>query len=198
MNKERVLQAALRSLGARDKDLSSEALLERVYDDNFDCFAPRALYGFFKIRRFAPEISVEGADVTFSGESIRRHLQGAEGVVLNAFTLGAGTDKRIKELSFVRPSESIALNAIASVYAELIADELLDRELETYRAEGYRTSFRFCPGYGDLALSTNESIQRALDAAKKIGLSVTKDGFLLPRKSIIGIAGVYPKGREEV
>ena len=193
MDKERVLKAACASLGAKESDPDSEKLLEKVYDENVSCFLPRSLCALFAILSTENGVRFEGADAVLPGESIRKHLEGASHALFNAFTLGAIADKRIKELSYSRPSESVALNAIASVYAELAADELLKRERDLLEEKGFGSSFRFCPGYGDLPLDANEAIARALGASKKIGLSVTDGGLLLPRKSIVGVCGVFRK-----
>ncbi len=193
MDEEKLLAAAYRLLGAKQADEGAYRLLAKVLKENETLFTPRFVCALFAVGTVSPAVTLSGADVSFPGESIKKHLAGASHALLNAFTLGAQTDKRIKELSFSRPSESVALNAIASVYAEMKADELLGREREKIEAEGFETSFRFCPGYGDLPLSANADIGRALSVEKKIGLSVTEGGLLLPRKSIIGVTGVYPK-----
>ena len=67
---------------------------------------------------------------------------------------------------------------------------MLAAERKKIEAEGAKTNFRYCPGYGDLPLKANADIARVLDAQKKIGLTVTAEGLLLPRKSIVGIVGV--------
>ena len=193
MEKARVLKAACLSLGAKQSDPSAENLMERVYDENVSCFCPRSLFAVYPVFPDGDGVRLEGTDVFLTGNSIKKHLEGASFALLNAFTLGALADKRIKELSISRPSESVALNAIASVFAELAADEELQKERDAFAEKGFETNFRFCPGYGDLSLLVNESVARALNAAKKIGLSVTEGGLLLPRKSVVGIVGVFKK-----
>ena len=185
-----VIKDALRYLGAKERDPEAESLLRRVYDENVDVFSPRAVYGLYEIAETDPVVKLNGYAFPLVGESIRRHLAGASCALLAAFTLGIGVDKRVRELSLARPSESVALNAIASSYAERIADEMLLEERRKIEEGGYKTNFRFCPGYGDLPLKTNGEIAAALNAQKKIGLTVTDDGLLLPRKSIVGIVGV--------
>jgi len=190
MNVSLVVKDALRYLGARSSDPDAEALLRRVLTENEDTISPRAVYGLYAVAQRAPEIRLDGYAFPLVGESIRRHLDGADHALLAAFTLGIAVDKRIKELSLTRPSESVALNALASACAERIADEMLRVERNKLEANGYKTNFRFCPGYGDLPMRTNGEIALALNAQKKIGLTVTEDGLLLPRKSIVGIVGV--------
>ena len=190
MDEAKLLQDALRLLGGQAETEDALSLLAEVYHEYASLFAPRAVYALFPIAECTPAVRAEGCDISLSGESIRRHLEGASMMLLNAFTLGLPIDKKIKELSLSRPSEAVALNAVASIYAERIADEMLLAERHSVESEGYTTNFRFCPGYGDLPLTANIDIARALNAQKKIGLSVTDEGLMLPRKSIVGIVGV--------
>jgi len=193
-----VIKDALRYLGAKKEDDGATELLQRVLAAYRSVFQPRAVYALVHIAERTPVIKLENCEITLAGESIRRHLDGAEFALLNAFTLGVGVDKKIKELSLARPSESVAFNAIASAYAERIADEMLMEERAKTEAEGYKTNFRFCPGYGDLSILTNRDIARTLSAEKKIGLTVTEDGLLLPRKSIVGVVGVFKKENQTI
>ncbi|MBP5404618.1 MAG: hypothetical protein J6Y74_01560 [Clostridia bacterium] len=196
MDETRLLKDALRLLGAKKEDEEALSLLERVYRTYASVFRPRAVYSLLKIKEHSPEVRLEGYAFPLVGESIRRHLEKAEYALLSAFTLGIAVDQKIKELSLSRPSDAVALNAIASVYAERIADEMLAEERGKLEEKGYKTTFRFCPGYGDLPLGTNGEIALALGAQKKIGLTVTEKGLLLPGKSMIGICGAEPKDNE--
>ena len=105
---------------------------------------------------------------------------------------GETLDKKVRELSLTRPTESVALNAIGSAYAERKADELLKAVRDEKQAQGFKTNFRFCPGYGDLPLEANAMIVSALSATKKIGLVVTESGLLQPMKSIVGVCACVP------
>ena len=98
-----VIKDALRLLGAKESDPEAETLLRRVYADNEDSFSPRAVYGLYKITDFTPEIKLDGYAFPLVGESILRHLCGAEYALLTAFTLGIAVDKRVRELSLARP-----------------------------------------------------------------------------------------------
>ena len=51
-------------------------------------------------------------------------------------------------------------------------------------------TFRYSPGYGDLPLDVQNSFLRALDAQKKIGLTVSENNLLFPRKSVTAIIGI--------
>ena len=187
-----VIKDALRYLGAKTEDQEAERLLRKVLDDYRSVFSPRHVTAFFPVESVDPVVTFVGTDVTLEGESIRRHFTGATEGLFSAFTLGIAFDKKVRELSLSHPSESVALNAIGSAYAERKADELLKEVRLQKEREGFKTTFRFCPGYGDLPLKTNIAIASALAAGKRIGLTVTEDGLLLPVKSIVGVTACLP------
>ncbi len=187
-----VIKDALKYLGAKEGDHEAKALLEKVLNDNRSAFSPRHVTAFFKVETLDPVITFVGTEVTLAGEAIRRCFQGATEGLFNAFTLGIAFDKKVRELSLTHPSESVALNAIGSAYAERKADELLKVVRDEKEKQGFKTSFRFCPGYGDLPMNVNLKIAAALNAAKRIGLTVTEEGLLLPVKSIVGVCACIP------
>lgn len=62
-------------------------------------------------------------------------------------------------------------------------------KLKLNQQERYITS-RYSPGDGDLSININEDIINLLDASKKIGLTITKDKIMIPRKLVIAIIGI--------
>ena len=190
-----VIKDALRYLGAGKEDAEAEALVRKVLAEYRGIFTPRQVTALFHVKSTAPAVTFEDCEITLTGESIGRHFAGATMGLLAAFTLGAGVDRKLKELTLVRPAEGVALNAVASAYAERSADELLKEVRREIEESGFTTKFRFCPGYGDLPLETNQKIIEVLGATKKIGLSVAASGMLLPVKSIVGVVPCLPTAR---
>ena len=190
-----VIKDALRYLGAKAEDEDATALVRKVLSEYRDIFTPRQVTALFRVKTLSPSVTFENCEIELTGESIARHFAGATEGLFCAFTLGAGVDRKLKELTLVRPAEGVALNAVASAYAERSADELLKETRREIEKGGFTTKFRFCPGYGDLPLETNARIIEALGATKKIGLSVAASGMLLPVKSIVGVVSCLPTAR---
>ena len=190
-----VIQDALRYLGAKAEDTEASDLVKKVLAEYRGIFTTRQVTALFPVKTLTPTITFHDCEITLTGESIARHFAGATAGLLCAFTLGAGVDRKLKELTLVRPAEGVALNAVASAYAERSADELLKEVRREIESRGFTTKFRFCPGYGDLPLETNAKIIDVLGATKKIGLSVAASGMLLPVKSIVGVVPCLPTAR---
>ena len=82
-------------------------------------------------------------------------------------------------------AKAVIIDCGASVLIEQLADE--------FQAEinvGPFTTPRFSPGYGDWSITEQARIIRLLDGQRQIGLNVTKDSLMIPRKSITAVIGI--------
>ena len=52
---------------------------------------------------------------------------------------------------------------------------------------------RYSPGYGDLDIRVNKDILNLLNAHRKIGVTVTDTGIMIPRKSVVALIGITDK-----
>ena len=132
--------------------------------------------------RIAAELPLEGRD-------IRLHLAGCDGCVLLAVTLGPGTDLLLRRLSAGGMDLAVAADAAASVLIEQCADEAERQIRDGLPPDRYMTG-RYSPGYGDLTIQIQGRLVDAVNAQRQIGLAVTSNGILTPRKSITALLGV--------
>ena len=54
---------------------------------------------------------------------------------------------------------------------------------------------RFSPGYGDFPMESSKDLVGLLDAGRRIGLTVSQSGILIPRKSVTAVLGVSDRPR---
>ena len=66
-----------------------------------------------------------------------------------------------------------------------------EREIAARFPEAYLTD-RFSPGYGDLPLDLQPALCAALDAQRRLGLTVTDSLLLNPVKSVTAVIGLSP------
>jgi hypothetical protein len=58
-----------------------------------------------------------------------------------------------------------------------------------------RLTARYSPGYGDFPLSEQRHIFALLDVTRRIGVSLTEGGLMLPQKSVTALIGLgAPEG----
>lgn len=124
----------------------------------------------------------------FGGEDIKKHLAESERCILLGLTLGMGADRLIRTLESSDMSSAVVCDTLCSVLTEQLCADARQEIAKEY--EGLYLTDSYSPGYGDLHLDTNRSMEKLLDMPKRIGVSVTESMLLLPRKSITAIIGI--------
>ena len=107
-----------------------------------------------------------------------------------AATLGAETDTLLRRAQARSMADAVILDACASAAIENVCDNLC-ADIEAALAPMCLTD-RFSPGYGDLPLGQQGALCRLLDAERRIGLTLTDGGLMLPQKSVTALMGVSP------
>ncbi len=127
-------------------------------------------------------------DKPLVGNSIKKHLEGCDRVILFAATLSAVADKLIRQAVVENMAFSLAVDCICSAAVEQVCDKA-EEEIFADKPNLYRT-WRFSPGYGDLPIDIQGDILNALNAQRRIGLTVTESSLLVPTKSVTAIIGI--------
>lgn len=138
--------------------------------------SPKAVYKIFNID-----------EVPLDGFSIKKHLEGCHSVAIMAITLGAGIDELIRKMQIKDMAMAVLIDSGASVLADQLCDDF--QGIITDSSTEYNTS-RFSPGYGDYPISLQPNIVRMVDGQRKIGLNVTKNNIMVPRKSVTALIGI--------
>lgn len=128
-------------------------------------------------------------DFMLAHQAYRDYLQGSEGYLLCATTIGITVDRRLKRLQMEDMAYAVVFDAVAGAYIEYQADEFENKL--PYQSLG----FRFCPGYAGTPLEDNAKIA-ALVKADKIGISFLESGLMLPMKSMTGIVRIGGNARK--
>ena len=79
-----------------------------------------------------------------------------------------------------------AVGACASALVDEVIDGLLREQAADLMQEGLTLSPRFSPGYGDAPLSCQGALLSWLEA-RRIGISLTAGGLMLPEKSVTAL-----------
>ena len=103
-------------------------------------------------------------------------LSGAEKCTVLAATIGIAVDKFIAFQSKISVLDGLIADAVGSAVIEKYCDEIC----------GEQTS-RYSPGYGDFGLENQRKILDLLAAEKNIGIYLSDENIMNPRKSITAI-----------
>jgi len=118
-----------------------------------------------------------------------QHLEGCDRLCLFAATLGTQTDTLLRRWTAADMSLAVVGQACAAAMLEGYADDCM-AELGAALPRGQYLRPRFSPGYGDFSLSYQRALLDLLDAGRRIGLSLTEGGMLVPVKSITAVIGI--------
>ena len=119
-------------------------------------------------------------------------LSGCRQALVFAATVGLGMDRLIARYERVSPATALLLHAIGAERIESLCDAFCRERDEALSPSGLALRPRFSPGYGDLPLSFQRDIFRALECEKRIGLTLTDTLLMSPSKSVTAIAGISP------
>lgn len=136
--------------------------------------------------------AVPRSRIPVQGISIEKHLEGCDQAAVMAVTIGARIDQLITRTQITSMKMAVMLDSGASVLAEQVterAEEILRAELAQKLPGTYATS-RFSPGYGDYPLSVQRQILACVDAQRKIGITLTSAGMMIPHKSVTAVLGL--------
>ena len=130
-----------------------------------------------------------GLDLGFAqtdSQKLKKNLTGCDKIVLFCATAGVEFDRMVRRYERVSPSKALWYQSIGAAYVEAVCDAFR----EDIRARFGETRPRFSPGYGDLPLSLQTEIFRALQCEKHVGVTLNADLFMTPSKSVTAIVGV--------
>ncbi|MBQ3802228.1 MAG: 5-methyltetrahydrofolate--homocysteine methyltransferase [Oscillospiraceae bacterium] len=180
-------QETLRYLGYPGGPLPDDVLeqLETSEQELFRFAVPRVVWRLFD--RDA-DGSLTGTDFTPAGADIREFLKDCDRVILMAATLGMETENLLRRTQARDMAKALILDAAASAAVENVCDNLC-ADLAEALAPQYLTD-RFSPGYGDLPLSQQKELFRLLDVTRRIGVSLSESGLMVPQKSVTALIGV--------
>ena len=183
------VREVLRYMGVTgDADEAVLALLNSCLEEAENVFTPRVCYREQEICREGDAIALGFARV--QSASLSKNLDGCEGIVLFAATVGLGIDRVIATYTRTSPARAVCMQAVGAERIEALCDTFCKDLQATYAKNGKVLRPRFSPGYGDLPLELQKDIFNALDCPKRIGLTLNDSMLMSPTKSVTAIVGL--------
>ena len=187
-------EEALRYLGGQDagrvEDSAPElpAILDTCKGLLLEATQPRVVWRLFSLM---PDGHLEGTAFTPEGSDIKELLAPCSDAVLMAATLGSEVEALLRRWQHRDMAQAAVLDALASAAVENVCSNFC-ADLQAALAPSFLTG-RFSPGYGDFPLTQQGELCRLLDVSRRIGVSLTESGLMLPQKSVTAIIGVSDK-----
>ncbi len=181
----------LRYAGAGSITPEITLLLDECLKASQGCFSYQVCYRLFPLT-FGETLDLGFAET--SSRSLRKNLQGCDKILLFAATVGLGIDRLIARYSTLSPAKALLFQAIGAERIESLCDIFCADFEKELASEGRFAKPRFSPGYGDLPLSLQRNIFRALEPPRRIGVSLNESLLMTPSKSVTAIIGIATKG----
>lgn len=102
-------------------------------------------------------------------------------------TIGAEFDRWQRNLSVTSATDAYLSQQIGLEAVERVMDSLEEEARRDAAASGGRLLPRRSPGYADMPLEASREIISALDASRRIGVSITDSYLLVPSKSVTAV-----------
>jgi hypothetical protein len=155
---------------------------------------PRFVYGIFDLNKNTKtEITLQGTGLTLPGHDMQKLLHDSASCLLLAATIGKAIDDLIRRTELKDMSKALILDACASSAVENLCDQMQNKLTQQLAKQQLFLTDRFSPGYGDLPITCQKQFCATLDCTRRIGLSVSANGLLIPRKSVTAIIGLADK-----
>ena len=168
-----------------------EAEITRCENRILETARPRAVWRLFDL---LPDGSLAGTLFRPEGRDVPELLKDCSQVILMAATLGSETERLLLSAQARSMGEAVILDAAAGAAVENVCDNLC-RDLEARFSPRFLTD-RFSPGYGDFPFSQQRAFFDLLDITRRIGVSLTESGLMLPQKSVTALLGIADTPQE--
>ena len=185
------VREALHFLGWRGAPVEPELMerLRALCRETALALEPRTAVRIFDMEK---DGTFAGTSFCPKGNDVRAMLSPCTKGVLLAATLGAQSERMLLRAQARSAGDALLLDAVLSAAIEAVCDAQEAALRLEASAQGLYLTDRFSPGYGDMPLAQGAEILAVLDAQRRIGLTLTQSGLMLPRKSVTAVLGISP------
>lgn len=180
---------ALRYMGyTHEPDERISAVIDQCEQELLKEARPQFVWRVFNIQRSGREIFLSDCDFELEGHDIAEHLRGCDKAAVVCSTLSSSADRFLKKLD-VSDSMKALLPTQHSKAAR--AGQRGGASGHHNNMPGYATTWCYGAGYGDFPIECAPLLIASVDAVRKIGVCCTATHMLTPRKTIIGVIGLF-------
>lgn len=186
----------LRYAGTGSEDAASVFLLNECLTLAKRDLRYRVAYAIYPVKETPSGLDLGFASV--SSRDLARALAGCERVAVFGATVGIGLDRLVARHSAQSPAKGLMLDALGSERVESLAGAFCAELAESLALSGYALRPRYSPGYGDLPLSLQTEIFRALELPRRVGITLNDSLLMTPSKSVTALAGIFACPKENL
>ncbi|MGN0599076.1 MAG: methionine synthase [Oscillospiraceae bacterium] len=187
INREEALRYLAAGGSTPDENLS--ALMDSCEEKLLAAVRGKFTFRVFDIEKITDdEVILADSELVLSGKDISRHLSSCTKAVLLAATIGGEVDRLIRTEQISDMASAVVIDAMAGCAIEQVCD--LAEEAVRKSFPDMNMTWRFSPGYGDMPISCQKKFVDSVNAAREIGLNVSENFIMIPRKSVTAVIGL--------
>ena len=149
---------------------------------------PKYVYRTVSVNITGKTTELSDFPTVIESSDLSAHLKNCNKAIIMAVTLTSEADRLISRAEVSDMTEAYTLDAMCSSAIETACD-IAEKEIFSETGAKY-TTWRYSAGYGDLSLSYQKDFIRFLNTEKRIGLTLTPEYLMIPRKSVTAIIGI--------
>ena len=181
---------ALRYMGyTEEPDARISAVIDECEQELLKEARPQYVWRVFSIIRSGHELYLSDCDFMLEGKDIAEHLRGCDKAAVLCSTLSSDTDRYLKKLDVSDSMKAVITDALANAMIEQVNENA--RQDILANMPGYSTTWCYGAGYGDFPIECAPLLIASVDAVRKIGVCCTATNMLTPRKTMIGVVGLF-------
>ncbi len=165
-------------------DPSLENQISRCIGKVMKTARPRLVY------RRIPVLDGAIPPLVLEGNDIRELLSTCHEAIIMAATLGSEAETLLRRMEVMNMADALIMDSAESTAIENVCNNFESDLRKELSADGLFLTDRFSPGYGDLPLESQKQISAFLDTEHRIGLTITENHLMIPRKSVTCIMGI--------
>jgi hypothetical protein len=168
------------------------SLIDEYIENAHQLLEPSYSYVVKDIERIQDSLVFIEDSITFESQVIAQMLEECQKVAVFLVTIGDYLEEAICWLAEHKLIlQALVLDSIGSAAAERVADFVQGKIREAASAQGLVISQRFSPGYCDWDIGQQKELFRIMKG-DLVGIHLTEECLMLPRKSVSGIIGIGP------
>jgi hypothetical protein len=171
---------------------SISSLIDEEIDEAYSLIQPSCFYRIMDISRIRrPRVTLlNGTTFSITSEVLSWVLYPCKKAVIFVASIGQGLEERAKQvMDEGHLLKATLLDAIGSEATEKVACHLQERVRELANLDEAEITLRYSPGYCDWNITQQRVLFQAMDSAS-IGVELTEECLMVPRKSVSGIIGL--------
>ena len=164
-------------------------LIQNLSQKALSLLCPKSIVGRFGITHFEDGIKLDGTDVCFTGNLIKKVFDGCDEIYLFVATLTLQSESLIKQ-SFAKSSvDGVVCDSVLTTMIESYCDDIEEQIDQKIGEDGKTATKRISCGYGDFSIMSQKDILGLLGAQKYLGIQLNQNNMMFPNKSVTAVVG---------